>query len=99
VSGRGVATRARVTRTVDGTFGADETAEVGAKLAVLGTPSAIPASAPTPPSDSAPTPTAPALSYDHRLVDGADAARCPMTVTGTLEAAAFEGYPFPDAAG
>ncbi|WP_159049358.1 hypothetical protein [Streptomyces canus] len=42
-----------MTRTVDDTSGADETAEAGAKLAVIGTQSAI-----RPPSDSAPTPTA-----------------------------------------
>jgi len=32
-----------------------------------------------------------ALSYDHRLVDGADAARFLTTVKARLEGAAFEG--------
>ncbi|MDQ1656396.1 MAG: hypothetical protein QOD41_1479, partial [Cryptosporangiaceae bacterium] len=32
-----------------------------------------------------------ALSYDHRIVDGADAARFLMTVKERLEAGAFEG--------
>jgi 2-oxoglutarate dehydrogenase E2 component (dihydrolipoamide succinyltransferase) len=31
-----------------------------------------------------------ALSYDHRLVDGADAARFLRTMKGRLEGAAFE---------
>jgi 2-oxoglutarate dehydrogenase E2 component (dihydrolipoamide succinyltransferase) len=32
-----------------------------------------------------------ALSYDHRIVDGADAARFLTTVKARLEGAAFEG--------
>ena len=31
-----------------------------------------------------------ALTYDHRLVDGADAARFLTTIKGRLEAGAFE---------
>ncbi|MEU9336587.1 2-oxo acid dehydrogenase subunit E2 [Streptomyces sp. NPDC048290] len=38
------------------------------------------------------------LSYDHRLVDGADAARYLTTVREILESAAFEGELYPDAA-
>ncbi|MEU3685697.1 2-oxo acid dehydrogenase subunit E2 [Streptomyces sp. NPDC030592] len=38
------------------------------------------------------------LSYDHRLVDGADAARYLTAVKGLLEAAAFEDDLYPDAA-
>lgn len=37
------------------------------------------------------------LSYDHRLVDGADAARYLTTVKEILESAAFEGDLYPDA--
>ncbi|WP_248002236.1 2-oxo acid dehydrogenase subunit E2 [Streptomyces sp. RPA4-2] len=37
-------------------------------------------------------------SYDHRLVDGADAARYPTTVREILESAAFEDDLYPDAA-
>jgi 2-oxoglutarate dehydrogenase E2 component (dihydrolipoamide succinyltransferase) len=36
------------------------------------------------------------LSYDHRLVDGADAARYLSTVKNILEAAAFEDDLYPD---
>ncbi|MFF9100990.1 2-oxo acid dehydrogenase subunit E2 [Streptomyces rubrogriseus] len=38
------------------------------------------------------------LSYDHRLVDGADAARYLTSVKALLESAAFEDDLYPDAA-
>lgn len=39
------------------------------------------------------------LSYDHRLADGADAARYLTSVKALLESAAFEDDLYPDAAG
>lgn len=79
--------------------GEDETAEVGAKLAVIGAPGAAPAAAPAPaapaPAAAAPTPAAPAAPAPAPAAPAAPAAAAPAPVQPVAPAPVAPAAPAP----